>query len=428
MDDDFLMDGINNICFISMGQVTGIPIFLHFGAGNFDDQGPMANSPKSCACDQYGHDDQCDVFNLMSGFMFYDGLTLEQSVDVWLNMTVRAGSSYALNQMAYNASWASAASTYAPNVDPIINDPVWRNSSYDFCYSEQYGYCSVMIFNSYGDSVFDKALSPSLFLVNNGSCATQFTIPDTAYASLLSTVPTPIVENYYQCVLTWSDALTNAAGIASGNVAIIVPIILFMALPLIYVWLQLTGNVAPKPEYDKSDKELALDLLALQILRIRDNRLRGMKRQGYLVNVALELVSAARHADGGVYDSDDSESDEEEGGQQISNPMRLSMTRQTSKKFSQKSESSMVDRDTIGSQVDHGNGSRKPERRLTNRQISFLTRNSNDSDDEYRSGEASEDRDLYGNMEGDRPTMSNRRSFRRDIEMSSTKHREDYVL
>ena len=112
-------DGINNICFISMGSVTGIPIFLHFGAGDTTDNGLMTNSPQSCACDAFGKQDQCDVFNLMSGMMFFDGLSLDETVNVWLNLTLAAGDSYTLNQMAYNASWASAASTYAPLVDDV---------------------------------------------------------------------------------------------------------------------------------------------------------------------------------------------------------------------------------------------------------------------------------------------------------------------
>ena len=339
MDDDELEGGINNICFISIGDVTGLPIFLHFGAGNFNDYGPMANSPMNCECDEFGHDNQCDVFNLMSGFMFFDGLSLAESVDIWLNLTIAAGDSYRLNQQAYNASWASAASTYSPEVDPVINDPDWRNAAYEFCRTEAYGYCSIMIFNSYGDSVFDKSLSPSLFLVNNGSCAPQFTIPETSYANLIQSAPTPIVESYYQCVLTWSDALTNAAGIAGGNVSIIVPIILFMALPVIYLWLKFTGNVTPIPEYDKSQKELALDLLALQILRVRDNRTRGMKRNGYLMKLAEELVGAARYADGGAWDSDDS--DDEPEVDSIDNPLnsgRNGIKRKASRKFAAKSE------------------------------------------------------------------------------------------
>jgi len=238
-----------------------------------------------------------------------------------------------------------------------------------------------MIFNSYGESVFDKALSASLFLVNNGSCAPQFTIPDSDFASLVETVPTPIVESYYECVLTWSDALTNAAGIASGNVAIIVPVILFMALPIIYLWMQCTGNVTRKPEYDKSEKELALDLLALNILRVRDNRSRGIKREGYLVNIARELVSAAQKADGGVIDSDDSDSEEEgeggggmqataPGGRPTLNPMSRGMSFR-------------------GSSEDKSD---PPKRRLSNKQMSFLRWNSSvggDSDDEADAGRGS---------------------------------------
>ena len=112
-------------------------------------------------------------------------------------------------------------------------------------------------------------------------------------------------------VLSTADALTNAAGIASGNAAVGVPIMMFMMLPLLYLWLQMSGHAQPRPEYEKKEKEDALNLLAIQLLRIRDSRVRGMPKSGILVGFGEELIRAAQHADGMFVDSDDSDSDED---------------------------------------------------------------------------------------------------------------------
>ena len=55
---------------------------------------------------------------------------------------------------------------------------------------------------------------------------------------------------------------------------------------------------------------MALDYVALQILRVRDNRIRGIKKDGYLMNFSQELIKAADNADGQFVDSDDSDDEE----------------------------------------------------------------------------------------------------------------------
>ena len=260
----------------------------------------------------YAQGPACDYFNFMSGFMFFDlPLSLTDSFKLWIDITIRNGNLRKLNFNAYNASWAAVASTYEPNVDPIIYDHAWRRSSYQFCNHGTYGSCSVYIVNSYGDSVFDKAMTPYMFLIPNGACSAQFTVSQAAFDNIIHNPPTPIVEDYYECVLKPTDALINAAGIASGNMSVITPLAMLGLLPLIYLWLTLTGNVKPKPEYTKDDKEMALDYLALQILRVRDNRIRGIKQDGYLMNFSHELIKAADTADGQYVDSDDSDDESE---------------------------------------------------------------------------------------------------------------------
>lgn len=259
----------------------------------------------------------CDSFDIISGMIFYNNpsMDLNDTVAALIDMVVSAGDAFKLNTLAYNASWAAAASTYEPDVDPVIHDPDWRRSSYEFCKSSKYGGCSILAINSYGDGVFDESITPYMYLVTDGGCSQQFLVNDEAFDQLIYNPPTPIVENYYECTLQNYDALNNSIGIASGNVSVVVPIVMFALLPLMYLWLTITGNVQNKEEYDKETRDAALDLFALQMLRIRDGKTRGLKKNGKLFSIAEELVIAAKRGDGGYPDSDDSDySDEEDGG------------------------------------------------------------------------------------------------------------------
>ena len=153
-----------------------------------------------CSSYEYAQGPACDVFNLMSGFMFFDnGMTIETAVQVWLDIVIREGTAINLNRNAYNATWASVASTYAPNVDPIMYDEQWRADAYEFCRVPGVGTCSLFTVNSYGSQVFDKSLSEYLFLINDGACADQFMIPPAAFTKLMESPPTPIVEDYFEC-------------------------------------------------------------------------------------------------------------------------------------------------------------------------------------------------------------------------------------
>ena len=260
---------------------------------------------------EYAQGPACDYFNFMSGFMFFDvPMSLTDAIKLWIDITIQNGNLKRLNFNAYNASWAAVASTYEPNVDPIIYDHQWRRSSYEFCHHNLYGTCSIYIVNSYGNQVFDKAITPYMFIIPNGACSAQFVVSDAAFDNIIHNPPTPIVEDYYECTLTPLNALINAAGIASGNMAVIVPLAMLALLPLVYLWLKISGNVKSKPEYSNEDKQMALDYVALQILRVRDNRIRGIKKDGYLMNFSQELIKAADNADGQFVDSDDSDDEE----------------------------------------------------------------------------------------------------------------------
>ena len=106
-------------------------------------------------------------------------------------------------------------------------------------------------------------------------------------------------------------ALSNAVGIANGMTSIIVAVTSLVLLPLMYLYLKVIGFIPPKVEYEKDEKDLALQEFALQLLRSRDGKTRGLQRKGVLQQISSELMYAASHTSGKP-DSDDESSDDEE--------------------------------------------------------------------------------------------------------------------
>lgn len=208
-----------------------------------------------------------------------------------------------LSRNSYNASFASAASAYGLNVDPIINTEEWRFQSYSFCGQD----CSLLTINSFGDTLNDRAVTEYMGVIYNGSCNDIVTIPQSAYSKLVSTPPTALTERFYECSPDPQDAINDAIGIASGNTATLIPIGFIFILPLIYFWLSLTGNTRPKEEYTSEEKEDMRDKLVLYLLRARDGKVRSMRSDSAILLLSNEL----QHLEGAVSgypDSDDSES------------------------------------------------------------------------------------------------------------------------
>lgn len=69
--------------------------------------------------------------------------------------------------------------------------------------------------------------------------------------NLAGHAPVDLVQEYFACKATVYDALFNSVGIASGNTATFVPILMLFLLPLIYIYLSSSGNLPPKKEYEE---------------------------------------------------------------------------------------------------------------------------------------------------------------------------------
>lgn len=129
---------------------------------------------------------------------------------------------------------------------------------------------------------------------------------------LVDTAPVQLTQDYYACLPTASSAFLNALGIATGNTQLIVPFAVLVTIPLVYLFLVLINRVPPKEEYSPKEKEEVMEIVSIILLRLRDGKTRGIRKQGVLMRLTHELISAAKE-EVGYPDSDDDDEDDDEG-------------------------------------------------------------------------------------------------------------------
>lgn len=167
------------------------------------------------------------------------------------------------------------------------------------------------MFNTFDD--LTKSVSPYHYQVPFPACTDSFDISENAWKILENNPPIELVEKYYSCSQKPVDAAFNAVGIATGNTSIMVPIACIICLPILYVYLLVFAGVPPSDDYTGAELGAAETALALIILRIRDGKYRGVKKDSVLMKLTKDLIVAAK-TEGGYADSDDSDSDDEEKG------------------------------------------------------------------------------------------------------------------
>lgn len=121
---------------------------------------------------------------------------------------------------------------------------------------------------------------------------------------MVQNTPTALTQSYYDCYQSPESALFSALGIASGNTSLAVPIVVMAILPLLYLLLVAIRQVPPKEEYSDPEKDQAIEILSILMLRLRDGKTRGVKKGGILMKLTQELITAAKE-EGGYPDSDD---------------------------------------------------------------------------------------------------------------------------
>lgn len=131
---------------------------------------------------------------------------------------------------------------------------------------------------------------------------------------LVDAAPVELTQHYYDCYPSATSALLNAFGIASGNTQLVVPLTVLATIPLVYIFLVIIQRVPPKEEYTNEEKMEVMEIVSIILLRLRDGKSRGIRKDGVLMKLTKELIKAAKE-EVGYPDSDDDEekgSDDEE--------------------------------------------------------------------------------------------------------------------
>ena len=138
-------------------------------------------------------------------------------------------------------------------------------------------------------------------------------IDSTYFKKLVNNPPETLTERYYECRTPLSDAVLDSIGIANGNTAVYVPIMVSILLPLVYYFFKLIGYHPPIKEYSKEEKEDMLGALAVHLMRIRDGKTRSFKKDDTILKLFQELKKADKVPPGypDSDDDDDSDSDKE---------------------------------------------------------------------------------------------------------------------
>jgi len=178
-------------------------------------------------------------------------------------------------------------SSFDSHVKPAIAN------AFEFCDHK----CFVVLIQSYGLSA---GISTAGYSLAGTACAGRNVFPsDAAWNALSRTPPVPLVQPYFKCTYTWENALSTGIGIANGVSLVLISLFAIVGFPLMVSAFEYLGYIQPKAtlgdEYNAEDKAMALDELALQLLRIRDGDKRGIAPGGQLEELVKDLINTAKN-------------------------------------------------------------------------------------------------------------------------------------
>lgn len=178
---DGTVHDVEQLCFYEFGQTLALPVFNHYGTSDED--------PIYCECGVNGNSEDCNVFDLMSGLVYfntpYDPDPDVNAIKVIINtglyqlmeVVSRFKSYKDFNRAAYNISFAASAPAYGLE-SPTVQSQAWRNSSFDFCTVNGQS-CSILVYNTY-DQLSQK-VTDYKFQLTNGSCVNSLSTTQEAW-------------------------------------------------------------------------------------------------------------------------------------------------------------------------------------------------------------------------------------------------------
>ncbi len=104
----------------------------------------------------------------------------------------------------------------------------------------------------------------------------------------------PLVQNYQQCKNDKYQTMMNQAGIATGNIQVVAPMVVIFLM--LVTWLHKWWNKVPLDEScTKAEKDSALDAFAMSLLLSRDEKLKTHSFRGNNSIIALIAEELGEH-------------------------------------------------------------------------------------------------------------------------------------
>jgi hypothetical protein len=211
-------------CLLRIGSSYGIPFLTHRGANT--------TFPVPCECSSNGDLDACDDFNLLLGLIVFDHESKPsliagypkafQPIIPFLEVFYIPPLFPA--KLANRLSFYPAFAAMFGQNNTKMQNATWRSDAYSYT-STNFGTGSIIVINSFSE--IQSGVTADNLQLTDGACADQMSTDK--FSNFYSNKWGPLVENYYQCTMLFSDAVLNASGIASGTAGLIVPVcILFI--------------------------------------------------------------------------------------------------------------------------------------------------------------------------------------------------------
>lgn len=267
-DDGYDFSTIEGKCFTALADGSlAIPIFNVY--------------QEDCiSCNGSTGDDFCNDFDFLAGYIMYDDADYNHLFGLYRNYSVKE-----LNDVARLAVEQACEGQMALDEDvPKADYNAYYEKAFEFCNYE----CFVVGLNPFDN--MNQAVSP-FFTEITGHC--QDSVNTASYSSLASDPPAVLVEPYYRCKPTISNAFFSSIGIANGNAALFAPLIcLLVLLPLIKFYYATTGQHLHEDEYTKTDHDKAASELGHYLLKVAHGKSK-IDKHSVMYRLVSELKSMA---------------------------------------------------------------------------------------------------------------------------------------
>ena len=219
---------------------------------------------------------------------------VEYFAQIVLNQPILSGwsNSYrAFMNAAFDASALNGQVGDYNNPADVAKFQTELDNALDFCDKK----CYITVLQLMG---FSAGVTPNSLTLSGTVCTSNAFPKSTAWTNLAAVPPVPLEESYYECTYTRNQAFLQSLGISAGNMQIVLALMTFALFPLTVYLMESCGYIKPDTgfgsEYDNEDKKLALEELALHLLRVRDGDNRGITPDGDFERMAKDLLKIGR--------------------------------------------------------------------------------------------------------------------------------------